>query len=207
MSRPKLNRERIVHAAIKYADAHGIEALSMRRLARELGVEAMSLYTHVTNKDEILDEMVDAVMQEAEIPEEASDWKTALRSAAISHRDALLRHPWTANLSGSRRSGGPAQLRHSDWLLRTLREAGLDSEVVYHAYHVIGAYVLGFVVQLLSFDVDHDELQRIADSFLQELPQDEYPDFTEHVRQHMQHRIGEGGFEFGLDLILDGLER
>jgi AcrR family transcriptional regulator len=202
-----LTQERIVDAAVEYADAHGIEALSMRRLARELGVEAMSLYNHVANKDQILDEMVQSVMTQVEMPGDTSDWRAAIRAWAISRREAMLRHPWTASLSGSRRSGEPSQLRQADWLLRTLREAGLDPVHVYHAYHLLEAYVLGYVVLQLSVDVDREELEQMADRFLQKLPHEEYPDFAEHVRGHMEAKTGEGGFELGLDLILEGLER
>jgi hypothetical protein len=108
----------------------------------------------------------------------------------------------------SRQSGGPAQLRHSDWLLRTLREAGFSQDLTYHAFHILEAYVLGVTVQHLNFPYKGEELAGLATTFLQRLPADEYPDFVEHVMQHLGPRQGEeGGFELGLDLILDGLER
>jgi len=203
-----LTRERVLHAAIVLADEGGIEALSMRRLAKELGVEAMSLYNHVANKNEILDGIVDVVASEIDLPSDGVDWKTAVRRNAVSSRDALLRHRWASGLSMSRQSGGPAQFRHSDWRLRTLREAGFSKDVIYHAFHILEAYVLGFTGLQLSFPYKGEELAGMAATFLQELPADEYPDLVEHVMQHLEpHHGDEGGFEFGLDLILDGLER
>jgi AcrR family transcriptional regulator len=197
----------VLHAAIALADADGIEALSMRRLAKELGVEAMSLYNHVANKDEILSGIIDVVSSEVELPD-GVDWKTALRRNAISSHDVYLRHRWASSLQMSRRSGGPAGLRNADWMLRTLREAGFSKHVIYHAFHILGAYVLGFTVQHLNFPYKDEELAGMATAFLQQLPAGEYPDFVEHVMQHLEPRHGdEGGFEFGLDLILDGLER
>ncbi len=199
----------MLRAAVDLADAEGIEALSMRRLAKLLGVEAMSLYNHVANKDEILAGIVDLVADEIDLPSERVGWKKALRRNAISTRDVLLRHPWASGLSMSQQSGGPARLRNSDWMLATLRRAGLPKEVVFHAFHVLEAYVLGFTTMQLSFrEVVDDDLAGMATAFLAELPADTYPDFVEHVHQHMEPRDEqEGGFELGLDLILDGLEQ
>jgi AcrR family transcriptional regulator len=197
----------VLNAAIALADEGGIEALSMRRLAKELGVEAMSLYNHVANKDEILAGILELVAAEIETPADA-DWKAAIRRSAISTRDAYLRHRWASGLTMSRQSGGPTQLRHSDWLLRTLREAGFSKDVIYHAYHILEAYILGFTVQQLNFQYTGEEITDLATDFLKDLPAGEYPDFVEHVMQHLEPRQGgEGGFEFGLDLILDSLGR
>ena len=206
--RTPLSKERVLRAAIDLADADGIEAVSMRRLAKHLGVEAMSLYNHVDNKDEILDGIVDGVVSEIDLPSDEVDWKTAIRRSAISSRDVYLRHRWASNLQMSRQSGGPAQLRHADWLLRTLRGAGFSKDVIYHAFHILEAYVLGFTVMQLNFPHEGEELAGMATTFLQRLPPGEYPDFVEHVMQHLEpHHGEEGGFELGLDLILDSLER
>jgi AcrR family transcriptional regulator len=206
--RTPLSKERVLRAAIDLADADGIEALSMRRLAKELGVEAMSLYNHVANKDEILAGIVDLVASEIDLPSDGVDWKTAIRRSAISARDVRLRHRWASSLWMSRQSGGPAQLRHADWMLKTLREAGFSKDLIYHAFHILEAYILGFTVQQLNFPYEGEELAGLATAFLQQLPAGEHPDFVEHVMQHLEPRHGdEGGFEFGLDLILDGLER
>jgi AcrR family transcriptional regulator len=196
----------VLRAAIALADAEGIEALSMRRLAKELGVEAMSLYNHVANKEEIIAGILDAVAGEIELPE-GVDWKSALRRNAISVRDVLLQHRWASALWMSRQNSGPARLRFGDWVLRTFREAGFSKELTYDAFHVFEAYVMGYANQQLSFPYKGEEIASIAASFLERLPVDDYPDFAEHVRQHLEPHEGKGGFELGLDLLLDGLER
>jgi AcrR family transcriptional regulator len=207
-TRIPLSRERVLRAAITLADDGGIEALSMRKLAKELGVEAMSLYNHVANKDEILDGIIDLVTSEVEAPADGTDWKAAIRQNAIATRDVFLRHRWACNLAMSRQGAGSARLQRGDWMLRTLRQAGLSKDLTYHAYHVIESHILGFTMQQLNFPYSEDELAGMAATFLQQLPADEYPDFVEHVMQHLEPHDGdEGGFELGLDLILDGLER
>jgi AcrR family transcriptional regulator len=206
--RTPLSKERVLRAAIELADADGIEALSMRRLAKKLGVEAMSLYNHVANKDEILAGIIDAVASEIELPSDQADWKTAMRRSAISARDVLVGHRWATSLWMSRRSGGPARLRYGDWMLTTLREAGFSKDLTYHAFHILEAYILGFTYQQLNFPYRGEELAGLATSFLEQLPAGEYPYFVEHVLQHLEpHEGDEGGYGFGLDLILDGLER
>jgi AcrR family transcriptional regulator len=206
--RTALSKERVFDAALAFADEHGIEALSMRRLAGELGVEAMSLYNHVANKDEILVGILDLVAGQIEQPSGSGDWRAAMRRSAISARDLLRRHRWAAQLWMSGQSSGPARLRHSDWILRTLREAGFSSELIYHAFHLIQGYVIGYTVQQLSVPYEGEELASMAATFLEQFPVAEYPDLAEHIRQHLEPDHGdEGGFELGLDLILDGLDR
>jgi AcrR family transcriptional regulator len=206
--RKPLSRERVLRAAIELADADGLEALSMRKLARELGVEAMSLYNHVANKDAILDGIVEVVAAEAELPADETEWKSAIRQSAIATRDMFVRHPWASGLWMSRQGGGTTRLQRADWLLRTFREAGLSEELTFHAYHVVESHILGFTVQQLNFPYQGAELEERASRFLARFPVDEFPDFAEHVQQHLEPREGdEGGFELGLDLILDGLER
>jgi AcrR family transcriptional regulator len=208
MSRPRLNRQRVLKTAIKLADRDGIESVTMRRLGKQLGVEAMSLYNHVANKDDILEGIADAVMGEIERPPEDTEWKSALRSNAIAVRDLLVRHPWASSLK-IRRMPGPATLHQNEWVLKTLREAGFSDDLTYHAYHILESYILGFAVQEINFSSLTDEdVSRLAAEFLREFPRAEYPYFTEHVEQHLDPHPGdEGGFELGLDLILDGLER
>jgi AcrR family transcriptional regulator len=208
MARPRkpLSKERVLRAALALADAEGIEALSMRRLAKELGVEAMSLYNHVANKDEILDGLIDLVAGEFELPSEA-DWQTAMRRHLVSSRDVLLRHRWATAL-WMRQGGGTARMRNGDWMLRTLREAGFSKDLMYHAFHILESYVQGYTLQQLNFPYKGEELAGMAATFLQQLPADEYPDLVEHIEQHLEpHEEETGGFEIGLDLILDGLER
>jgi AcrR family transcriptional regulator len=203
--REPLSKERIVRAAIELADAEGIDALSMRRLAKALGVEAMSLYNYVASKEELLDAILETVAAEIE-PADAPDWKAALRRSAISERDVLVRHPWASRLRGSRRSGGPAQLRQADRTLQTLREAGFRPELVYHAFHILDAYVLGYATLQLFFPERGRELPTLAATVLERFPVAEYPDLAEHIRGHLEPH-DEGGFELGLELILGALER
>jgi AcrR family transcriptional regulator len=206
--RRPLNRERVLRAAINLADTEGIEALSMRRLAKELGVEAMSLYNHVANKDEILDGIIDAIVDEIDHPTDAADWTAAMRQCAISTRDVLVRHRWASGLWMSRQGIGDARLRHGDWLLRTLREGGLSSDLIYQAYHVLEAYLLGFMVLHQSVPAKEEDLAGMAATFMQQIRPEEYPDLVEHIREHAEPREGRsGGFELGLDLILEGLDR
>ena len=120
-----LSRERVLRAAIHLADEGGIEALSMRKLAQELGVKAMSLYNHVANKNDLLDGIVDVVIGEIEAPDLSTDWKTAMRRRATSTHEMLLRHPWATMVIMSRVNVGPANLRYVDATLGCLREAGL----------------------------------------------------------------------------------
>ena len=205
--RTPLSKERVLRAAIELADAEGIDALSMRRLAKELGVEAMSLYNHVANKGEILGGIIDLVAGEFDLPSDESDWKLAMRRNAISSRDVLLRHRWATSIWMSQ-GGGPARLRNGDWMLRTLREAGFSPELIYHAFHILESYVLGYTLQQLNFPYKGEELADLAAGFLEQIPVEEYPDLVEHIHQHIEpHDEETSGFEMGLDLILDGLDR
>jgi AcrR family transcriptional regulator len=206
--RTPLSRERVLRAALVLADKGGVEALSMRKLAQELGVEAMSLYNHVANKDDILAGIVELVSREIEPPPDDAEWKPALRRSAISAHDALLRHPWASSLRMGRRGANPTTMQHADAILRTLRRAGFSPDLTYHAFHTLQSHVSGFTLQELNFPYDADRLKKMATRFLRDFPTDEYPDLAEHVRQHIEPRDEhKGTFEFGLDLILDGLER
>jgi AcrR family transcriptional regulator len=207
-TRKPLTRERVLGAAIRLADESGIESLSMRKLGQELGVEAMSLYNHVKNKDEVLDGIVEAVINEVEWPPDETDWKAALRESSISAHEALMRHPWAASLWW-RRAEGPGHMQLAEHMLKTLREAGFSEDLTYHAYHVLTGHILGFTLQAVSFPIEtKEELQELAAKFLQDFPVDEYPFLAEHIRQHADPGDSdEGAFAFGLDLILDGLER
>jgi AcrR family transcriptional regulator len=202
-----LTRERVLRAALTFADERGIEALSMRKLAQELGVEAMSLYNHVDNKDDIVAGILDLVANEIDLPADGADWKTAMRRRAISAHEAFSRHRWAAGIWMSRK-GGRAGMRDGDAVLQCLREAGFSKDLTYHAYHVFQGYVLGFTLQELNFPYDSEQLKQLAATFLRDFPADEYPYLAEHIEQHMEPSDDhEGEFEFGLDLILDGLER
>ena len=207
--RVPLSRERVLSAAIGIADEDGIEALTMRRLAQELGVEAMSVYYHVANKDEILNGIVDLVVSEFELPSPRTGWKAAIRRTAISAHDVLVRHPWAAGLMLSATGASPARWRYMDAILGWLRRAGFSADMTDHAYHALDSHITGFTLWQVQIQIDPARLPDMAATFLSELPVDEFPYLVEHVHQHLKERSpeDEGAFAFGLDLILDGLER
>jgi AcrR family transcriptional regulator len=205
-----LSRDRVLRAAVAFADESGIGSLSMRKLGEALGVEAMSLYNYVANKDELLDGMVDLVFGEIDLPSGAADWKTAMRDRAISARHALARHPWAIALMQSRTSPGPATLRHHDAVIGSLREAGFSIEMAAHAFSALDSYVYGFALQEASLPFDTaEETAEVAETILSQFPADEYPHLAELTVEHVLQPGYDYGneFEFGLDLILDGLEQ
>jgi AcrR family transcriptional regulator len=207
-TRTPLNRARVLQTAIALVDEGGLEALSMRKLAQELGVEAMSLYNHVANKDDIVTGMLELVANEIDLPLDGVDWKTAIRQTAISSHEALSRHPWAAKVWMTSGEASPTRLQQADAILRNLREGGLSEDLTYHAYHTIVGHVQGFTLQEVNFPYDREELKGMAARFLRDFPADEYPDLAQHIRQHVEPRHEhQGAFELGLDLILDGLER
>jgi AcrR family transcriptional regulator len=206
--RPALSRERVLRTAITLADEGGIESLTMRKLAQRLGVEAMSLYHYVTKKDDILDGIMDIVVAEIDLPAEDSDWKAAIRQIAISAHEVLSRHPWAASLMFST-AANPARLRYMESILATFRKGGFSPDLTHHAYHALDSHIIGFTLWVVSFSFDTDDLPELASTFLRELALDEYPYLAEHIEQHMAEpgAEDEGEFAFGLDLLLDGLER
>lgn len=208
MERLPLSRERVLAAAMVLADGGGIESLTMRKLANALDVEAMSLYHHVANKDDILDGMLDVVAAEINLAD-AGDWKATTRHRAISAQATLLAHPWASMLWVSRSGLGPARMEYMDTALRTFRTGGLDEELVHHAYHVVENHIVGYSMQAVSFSFDMGNLGNLADEFLGTMPADVYPDLALHVAQHIEPpgESDETEFEFGLRLILDGIEQ
>lgn len=206
--RAPLSKETVVRAAVLLADEQGVTALTMRNLAGWLRVEAMSLYHHVANKDEILDGMIDAVFSEIELPV-GSEWKNAIRERAISARGVLGRHPWAVALLDSRRNPGPETLRHHDAVIGCLRRAGFSIAMAAHAYAALDSYVYGFALQQSSLPFHtSEEFEEVAESILGRMSA-EYPHLTEMAAEHvMQPGYSfSNEFEFGLDLLLDGLER
>jgi AcrR family transcriptional regulator len=205
-----LTRERVLAAAVALADRGGIESLSMRKLAQELGVEAMSLYHHVANKDDILDGLVDVVFGEIDLPSGEEGWRAAMRRRAISAREALRRHPWATGLMESRPTPGAANLRHHDAVLGVLRGAGFSVELAAHAYSLLDSYIYGFALQEASLPFHTpEEAAQVAQAIMAEFPASEYPHLTEIAVDHVLQPGYDYGNEylFGLDLILDGLER
>lgn len=208
--RPPLSRQRALEVAVAMADAGGIGSLSMRKLAQELRVEAMSLYHHVANKGDILDGMVDFVFSEIELPDGEADWKTAMRKRAFSVRAVLLRHGWAVGLMESRKTPGPSTLRHHDAVLGCLREAGFSVAMAAHTFSLLDAYIYGFVLQEVSLPFDTgEEAGDVAEAILSEAPTDAYPHLMEIAAEHIMKPGYDYGdeFAFGLELILDGLER
>ena len=208
--RTPLTRERVLQAAVALADDSGIESLTMRKLGQALGVEAMSLYYHVANKEALLDGMVDLVFGEIELPTTGTGWKPAMRQRAISARAALRRHPWAVALMESRRTPGPANLRHHDTVIGCLRQAGFPVAQAAHAYSLLDAYSYGFALQEASLPFDTpEETTELAQEIMAGFPADAYPHLTELAVQHVLQPGYDYGdeFQFGLDLILDGLER
>jgi AcrR family transcriptional regulator len=205
-----LTRERVLAAAVALADRGGIGSLSMRKLAQELGVEAMSLYHHVANKDDILDGLVDVVFGEIDLPTGEEGWKAAMRRRAISAREALQRHPWATGLMESRPTPGAANLRHHDAVLGVLRGAGFSVELAAHAYSLLDSYIYGFALQEASLPFHTpEEAAQVAQAIMAQFPASEYPHLTEIAVDHVLQPGYDYGNEylFGLDLILDGLER
>lgn len=206
--RGRLTRARVLDAAIDLADREGIAAVSMRRLAQELGVEAMSLYTHVRSKDDLLDGMADAVVARVAPPVRPGGWLMTLRATVLAARRELLRHPWSAGVIETRAAPGPATIAYMDRIARILREGGFSTDLAHHALHVLGSRVMGFSQDLFDDKAEVDPGEAAA--FAEQLA-GRYPNVAA-IALAASHEGGLGGcdddieFAFGLDLILEGLE-
>lgn len=209
--RTRLSKDRVLRAALQIADKSGIESLSMRKLAQKLGVEAMTLYYYMTKKDDILDGILDLVVSEIELPPKGGDWSAAIRRSAISAHHVLLRHPWACSLMMSPARVRPARLRYMESLLGRLREAGFSAEMTHHAYHALDSHIIGFTTWIVGYSTGIRALPDSGAKLRSELTLAEYPYLVEHMGQHVRKSGREGGgeseFEFGLGLILDGLEK
>lgn len=211
--RTPLNRVRVLQAAVDLADREGIDALSMRRLGGELGVEAMSLYNHVAGKEDILDGMVDLIIGEIDPAPDDGDWKHALRSRILSARRVMLRHPWASSVITSRKEASQVMMKYMDSVGGMMMAGGFSVDLMHHAFHALGSRVLGFSQELFddsSPDVDPDQMAIMARQMANEFPN------IVAVMDQIQHDdasvVGSGcddqwEFEFALDLMLDGLER
>jgi len=204
-----LSRDRILQAALELADEGGIESLTMRKLGQVLGFEAMSLYNHVANKDDVLDGILDLVLAESEPPSPAGDWDAAVRESAISVHAALRRHPWACGIVMDPGRIRPARLRYMDLLLGRLREAGFSAETTYHAYHVLDGHIFGFSLWETSHTYSPEEVSDFVERFSQTITPEAYPYLHEHGEQHFNEGPHQevSAFEFGLDLIVDGLKK
>jgi AcrR family transcriptional regulator len=208
--RPPLSRDRVIAAAVALADEEGIKALSMRKLAQSLGVEAMSLYHHVANKEELLDGMVDVVFSEVHGPAIEGPWRPELRTRCTSLRQVLLAHPWAVGHLNSRRAPGMATLVHHDEVIGCLRTGGFTVRKAAHAFATLDAYVYGFVVQELSLPLTPDvDESALAEEILGHVPDGDLPHLMEMAADYVMREDYAFADEFdpGLDLILDALER
>ncbi|WP_196218164.1 TetR/AcrR family transcriptional regulator [Streptomyces blattellae] len=208
-ARTPLSRERVIRTAMAVADDKGsTAALTMRAIAEPLGVEAMSLYHHVTGREDILDGLVDAVFDEIDVPPQDTDWKSAMHHRANSTRAALKRHPWAIGLMCSRSQPGPATLRHHDAVLGALRAGGFSVPMTAHAVSLIDSYLYGFVLQELSLPFrGAAELDEVASAILRDMPADTHPHLTELATEHVLKTGYDYAdeFTFGLTLVLDAL--
>jgi AcrR family transcriptional regulator len=219
--RPRLSKERVFRAAVELADRGGLESLTMRKLADELGVGVMSLYYYVPNKDELITGMVDIVFSEIELPSTDVDWKTAMRQRAIATRGTLNRHRWAVGLMESRAMPGPASFRVHNAVLGYLRQAGFSIELTIQAYSVLDAYIYGFALQEQTVPFENAEgaaavaqeqvreFEALAEEQQLAALADEFPYLAEVVAGHVA-KVGYDfghAFEYGLDLILDALEK
>jgi AcrR family transcriptional regulator len=208
--RVPLTRDRVLDAALALAGTAGIEALSMRRLGQALGVEAMALYNHVGSKDDLLDGMLDRAAAHIELPEETLDWRQFAHRRAVAAHTVMIRYRWLPTMWASRVSLGPARMRYIDSALRNLRVAGFPPDLLDRSYHAVENHIVGHAMQASGFPLDDDRMRELGEPLLRSLPLAAFPDLIAHIQHHLdrldrsQH---EDEFEFGLDLILDGIER
>ena len=209
-NRTSLTKERIVSVALKLADEGGIAALSMRKLGRELGVEAMALYHHFASKDLLIESMIDRVHGEIEIPLNTEHWSIVARGRAESVLEALSRHTWAPSLMESGVNPGPATMQDRESFLKCFREAGFSIEMTVHAVSALDIFTYGFAQQFASLSFETvEQAAEVGEAVMEQFPFDTYPYMGEMVTQHMMksgYRAMDE-FDFGLDLIIDGLAR
>jgi AcrR family transcriptional regulator len=202
-TRETLTRDRIIDAAVVYADAHGIESLSMRKLGAELDVEAMSLYNHVDNKNDIYDGMIDYVFASIPLPEQDGDWQDEIRRIGMAGMDAFTTHPWTVSLLMMRGNFGPASLRFTDRVIATLNSAGFSDEDAHHAWQMLSSHTMGYAFQQATNPgVAHHQGSEVSDQL--ESVAAEFPNVARLAPLLAQCEYGTE-FAFGLDIIVDGL--
>jgi AcrR family transcriptional regulator len=201
----------VLTAALQVADLGGIDALTMRRLGQELGVEAMALYHHFANKEDVLDGIIDLVFAELPLPPtHGTAWQEAMRSRGLALKATLARHPWAIGRMESRTTPGPANLRHHDAVLGCLRAGGFSVAMAAHAYSVIDSYVYGFALTKMNLATAvTDDLATVATTMLQPFDPGTYPHLVEFIAEHaLQPGYNhDGEFEYGLDLVLEGLQQ
>jgi AcrR family transcriptional regulator len=210
--RSRLSRERVLRAAVELADESGIESLSMRRLASELGVVPMALYKHVADKDDLLDGMVDLVIAEIDPPIPGAGWKAAVRERILSARRALLRHPWARRALETRTSPTPVVLAYQDSMIGLFRDAGFSLDLTHHVLHAIGSRIFGFTQELYeASNTPSPEPDQIPPELAQAFPY--IAEIVRLISHNPESVVGQAGcddqfeFEFALDLLLEGIER
>jgi AcrR family transcriptional regulator len=210
--RVPLSRDRVLGAAVALADGAGIEALSMRKLAHELGVVPMALYKHVANKEELLNGMVDVILREIDLPAGGTDWKSALRQRILSARRVLLRHPWAFRVLESRTTPTPAALEYIDSMIGMFRAGGFSIDLTHHVMHAVGSRIFGFTQELFNDPQRVDP--EVQTAFPPEMVE-AYPyvaELASAISHDQTSVVGPGcddqfEFEFALDLLLDGIEQ
>jgi AcrR family transcriptional regulator len=201
-----LSRGKILEAALKLADSQGVEALSMRKLAQQLGVQAMSLYNHVSNKEDILDGLVEQVIGEIELPSLGAPWKEAMQARARSAHEVFLQHPWSLSVITSRQAAGPAMLAYVNTTLGILMEAGFSPAMADKIWTAMDSYIYGFTLRELNFPFEPANHSELASDYLEDFPIDEYPYFVRLASEIAEgQHSGVNELEFGLNLILEGL--
>ncbi|HYI23217.1 MAG TPA: TetR/AcrR family transcriptional regulator C-terminal domain-containing protein [Candidatus Limnocylindrales bacterium] len=210
-----LDRQRVLQAAVQLADREGIEALSMRRVGQQLGVEAMSLYNHVANKEDLLDGMLDVVLSEIDPPlTDEGDWRRIFHERVMTARRALKRHPWASTVIVSRVNPTPHMLAYMDSMIGIVRRAGFSLDLTHHAMHALGSRTMGFAQELFEDSADAGADPAVMDLMIKQMAE-QFPyaaEIATKVRHDNESVVGSGcddqfEFEFGLNLILDGLER
>ena len=208
--RQPLTRQRVVEAAVALADEVGMESFTIRKLAAKLGVGPMTIYHHVPSKDQLIDSMVDQVFTEIELPQKGQDWKAAIKQRCLSARSVLKRHPWAPPYMESRLTPGPATLTHHDAVVGCFREGGLSIPMTAHAYAILDSFLYGFAFEESTLPGDDGEgFMEVAEQIAAEFPADAYPHLAELTLEHVLkpgYDFGDS-FEFGIDLIIDGLDR
>ncbi|MDF1569263.1 MAG: TetR/AcrR family transcriptional regulator C-terminal domain-containing protein [Spirochaetaceae bacterium] len=206
--RRDLTKEKIVNKAFSLADEIGVDRISMRLIAGKLGVQAMSLYNHVANKEDIFDELVERVVGEMALPDPNHPWKEGMRNRAHSAHDVLLQHPWAIQLLMTRTSTGPVKLSYVEATLACLIGVGFNYETADHAWNAMDSYIYGYTMQESTFPFEESSYSDTAQEFLPGIPAELYPHFI-----RLATMVGEGlysgvhDFDFGLNFILDGMER
>lgn len=212
--RRPLSRDRVLQAALRLVDKAGVESLTMRRLARTLGVEAMSLYKHVASKGEVLDGLIDLVVAEIDVPPLGTEWRHAMRARAISARRVFLRHKWAAVLMESRLAQSPVRLQYANAVLGLLRQGGFTVPMAYRAFLLIDSYLYGFIIQEVNWRFDDSNISQVAEEMSAHMSPADYPHVVETMGHVMTMSVeGKFGFVYdtefnaGLELVLDSLAR